>query len=99
MSANNLPPYGGSNPCLDCRHGVCHRCGVERADATLAPHMGVILCRGCFVAKLIPTTEADDAPSFVVSHVTAAEIESVAHTGTVYGEGVRMPPLDDGEAD
>ena len=47
---NNEPPYSGDNPCLECKPGTCHRCGEERPDATLAPHMGVILCSECFYA-------------------------------------------------
>ena len=40
--------------CPDCKHGTCHTCGVERPDAVLAPHMGVVLCSDCFAAKLCP---------------------------------------------
>lgn len=39
-------------PCPDCRKGLCHRCGEERADAMPAPHMGVVLCSACFSAAL-----------------------------------------------
>lgn len=42
-----------TEPCPDCRKGVCHRCGEERSDAVLAPHMGVVLCQACFTKALL----------------------------------------------
>lgn len=41
-------PFTGDNPCPDCTTGVCHRCGEAKRDALPAPHMGVVLCSGCF---------------------------------------------------
>lgn len=55
--------WGDDNPCPDCRTGLCHRCGEEKSDALLAPHMGVVLCGDCFYAKFtLPPLGSDERP-------------------------------------